>query len=212
MLNAPNTTFLLLFFLKVPFIFNKQHENPGIVMKSIKGIIFFEGLTAIFLVVSTSGLMAQNAPTDPADAKVKTARQISWNVLRLVGGLADNFSTFRGDSVSTIDKGVVCYQVRGIKDMNADHEYIMKPPGGKCYYIAYISGDEAKLQLYEVAFALGLYTFDVNQDHSLAANKDITLSTSNKEVYNLTLKGTKVGSFSWDKVAGNVYIIIGFIK
>jgi hypothetical protein len=181
-------------------------------MKTINRIIFFAGLTAILFAGNTSSLMAQNASTDSLDAKVEVARQISWNIMRLVGGLADHFSAFKGDSVSTLNNGVVCYKVKDIKDMNADNEFIMKKPGGDCYYVGYITGDDARIRLYEIAFVLGIDTFDANKDHALATSKDTVLSTNDKVVYNLTLKGTKVGSFSEDNAAKNAYIIIGFIK
>jgi len=189
-----------------------QHENPVIVMKSINRIILFIGSLLILLTANALSLKAQTASADSLNARVEVARQISWNIMRLIGGLADHFSTFRGDSVSTLANGVVCYKVKNIKDMNADNEFIMKKPGGDSYYIGYIAGDDARLQLYEVAFVLGIDTFDANKDHSLVASKDPTSNTSDKEVYNLTLKGTKVGTFSEDKTARNAYIIIGFIK
>ena len=210
--QCPNTTFLLRFCLKCPAKFVMQHESQVMVMKSTNRNILFTGAVVLLLLSNALNLKAQTTNTDSLDARVKVARQISWNIMRLVGGLSNHFSAFKGDSVSTVDNGVICYTVKGIKDMNADHDYIMKSPDGHTYYFAYITGDEARLQLYKIAFVMGIYTFDANKDRSLTAIKDANKSTDDKEVYSLDLKGTKVGSFSEDKKAKNAYLLIGFIK
>jgi len=172
-------------------------------------------LMVFLLSVSALNANAQTTAADSAalvDKKLEVIRQISWNICRLVGGLSNHLSDFKGDSIAKLDNGIIAYKVKNLKDMNADNDYIMVKPNGSAYYVAIVTGDEDRLRLYFLAFNYGIDEYAAKSPVSLVANPDTELSTDDKTVYALMLDKTKAGSLTVEKNTKRERIIIGFIK
>jgi hypothetical protein len=181
-------------------------------MKPGKPNILFTFCFGFLLMASAANLRAQTTAADSADEKMKDLRQISWNIMRLVGGLSNHFSDFKGDSITQVEGGIIGYKVKNLLNMKADNEYIFVKPNGSAYYVAVITGDELRLKLYFLAFNYGIDDFRVDNAENLLAKPDPDLSTNEKDVYALMLKDTKVGTLTREKNNMRARIIIGFLK
>ena len=168
---------------------------------------------AFLLAASTSDLRAQMTAADSAGTNLEMMQQVSFNIGTLVEGLSSHFLKFKGDFISEMDHGMVGYKVKNLQHMNADHEYIIVRPNGTAYYVAVITGEEARLRLYFLAFNYGAANYDFDDSEvKLTAKPDAALSTDEKDVYALMYDTTQVGTFTREKKNRRATIIIGYVK
>jgi len=180
-------------------------------MNFIQRSVFYLLGTAILLACSCPALHAQTTPADTSDQKLKEERQIAWNIFRLVGGISNHFADFKGDSITT-DNGIAAFKVKGLLNMHADNDYIMVKANGDAYYVAIITGDELRLNLYFLAFNYGIDEYAEENKIKLLAKPVPEMSNDQKDVYALMINNTKVGSLTREKNAMQSRLIIGFVK
>jgi len=180
-------------------------------MKFIQRRVFCLLGTIILLTSVSPALYAQASPAGTADEKLQQERQIAWNIFRLAGSIGNHFKDFKGDSIGT-ENGITGYHVKGLLNMHADNEFIMVKANGTAYYVATITGDELRLNLYFLAFNYGIDDFTAEDKIPLVAKPDPGLSNDEKDVYVLMLNDIKVGSLTREKNNMRETLIIGFVK
>ncbi len=166
----------------------------------------------ILLLTSTTVLSAQTTLPDSISKIVEQERQIAWNLFRLIGGNANKFSAYKGDLVEKLSSGSTAYKVNDLVETGVTNEFILVQPNGTTFYWGYITGDEAKLNRFYVAFTYGVGIFGKKNDIPLEAKHDLALSTDTIEVYNMMVGDVKVGTFTEDKSKKSINIFIGVLN
>jgi len=152
--------------------------------------------------------IAQSSSVTAADTRASL--EISRNIMVLVGSLAKDFSTVKGDLLTKTDDGTSVFSVKGMEAMQAGNQYVMIKSGGAAYYIANYARDAKKLTMSFAAFTGGVTTL-TNADGNFTVNQDEGKSTEDKLVYIMSVKGTKVASYTMEPKKGEGTMIIGFL-
>jgi hypothetical protein len=169
----------------------------------IGSLIFFT-----FLAFGYQPAFGQGSGTSTEDATASL--NISKNIIKIIGSLAKDFTDMKGDLITKTDDGTSVYGVKNLDGMMESSQYIMiKSDGGK-YYIASYKDDYKKLGMSFAAFTGGVTTV-TNNDGNFSVEPNKEKSTSDKLVYMLLVKGTKVGSFTMEMKAQEGTMIIGFL-
>jgi hypothetical protein len=173
-------------------------------MKRVILILAALSLTA----ANGSDIYAQSSTVSADDTKASL--EISKNIIRLISALAKDFTDVRGDLITKTDDGTSVYNVNNMATMMADNQYVMVKSGGAAYYIANYAGDAKKLTMSFAAFTGGVTTL-TNADGNFVISQDKEKSTSEKLVYIMAIKGTKVGSYTMEAKKTEGTLIIGFL-
>ncbi len=180
----------------------------------MKKIIFAFAIafTAV-LTVGTQHSFAQDASPSITQEDTKASLEISKNIIKLIGALAKDFSTVKGDLITKTTDGMSVYGVTGMESMLADDQNIAIKSGGAAYYIATYKSDgndQKKLTMSFAAFTGGVITI-TNADGNFTVEQDKAKSTGDQLVYTLSIKGTKVGQYTMDTKAHEGTLIIGLM-
>ena len=147
---------------------------------------------------------AQNMPTEITKSDLAKQLAIQKAMLKVIGGLANNFADFKGDLLKTADDGSTYYTVKNL-DMETPTQYIMVNPRGIPVYIAVFSADnlDIKLPLLSSAAFKGL-----DKQNGLAVNQ--TDSEQGKQVvkYTLSFENLHPATFLLDvvKIQGTLVV------
>ena len=140
----------------------------------------------------------------------KASLEISRGIIKLIGALAKDFEAVKGDTLTKTADGTTVFSVNGMDAMLADNHYVMIKSGGAAYYIANYTGDTKKLTMSFAAFTGGVTTL-TNADGNFIITQDKEKSTDEKLVYIMSVKGTKVGSYTMESKKNEGTLIIGFL-
>ncbi len=168
--------------------------------------------TAILLTCASTVVYAQTTFPDSINKMAEKSEQIAWNFFRLIGGNANHFSHYKGDLIEKLNSGISAYKVNDLEPIGVDNEYIMVKPDGATFYWGYITGNEAKLKEFYVAFTQGVAIYGKKNNLPLEAKRDLALSTDNVEVYNMMVTDVKVGTFTEDRIKKTINIMIGLFN
>ena len=151
---------------------------------------------------------AQGVP-DAAD-DTRASLDISRGIIRLISSLAKDFGDVKGVELTKTDDGTVVFAVNEMEAMSADNQYVMIKSGGAAYYVANYTGDAKKLTMSFAAFTGGVTTL-TNADGNFSIEQDKEKSTDDKLVYIMSVKGTKVASYTMEPGKKEGTLIIGFL-
>jgi hypothetical protein len=170
--------------------------------------VLLSAIAILFLASSYTSVNAQATPQATDDAKASL--DISRNIIKIITGLSNSFSDVKGDLLTKTDDGTSVYTVPSMDAMMADDQYVMIKSGGAAYYIANYKGDAKKLAMSFAAFTGGVTTI-TNNDGNFTITQDKDKSTSDKLVYIMAVKGTKVGSYTLEAAKKEGTMIIGLL-
>ena len=152
--------------------------------------------------------IAQGSTVSADDTRASL--EIARNIIKLISALPKDFSDVKGVLVTKTDDGTTVYGVNNMDVMMADNQYIMIKSGGAAYYIANYTGDVKKLTMSFAAFTGGVTTL-TNADGNFIITQDKANSTDDKLVYIMSVKGTKVGSYTMEAKKSEGTMIIGLL-
>jgi hypothetical protein len=176
--------------------------------KLMKKIFLGSIMALMFLFAGSQSGLAQGSSNSTDDATASL--NISKNILKIIGSLAKDFTDMKGEFLTKTDDGTNVYGVKNIEGMMAEAQYIMVKSGGAMYYVASYSGDTKKLAMSFAAFTGGVTTI-TNSDASITVTQNKEKSTADVLVYTMSIKGTKIGSFSMEVKKQEGTMIIGFL-
>jgi hypothetical protein len=180
-------------------------------MNFIQRSFYCLSATVILLLATAPAVRAQTAVTDSTDIIMVQGSQIAWNFFRLIGGNANKFSHYKGDLVEKLSSGITAYKVNDLNDVGVNNEYIMVNPDGATFYWGHITGDQAKLRKFLIAFTIGVCVYGKRNDLPIVSKPDPALTTGDTVVYNLVTADIKVGTFTEDKSKKTIDILIGLL-
>jgi hypothetical protein len=170
--------------------------------------VILSALALLLIMAGYSRASAQGASISADDTRASL--DISKNIIKLISALAKDFSDVKGDLITKTDDGTSVYGVNSMDAMMADNQYVMIKSGGAAYYIANYTGDAKKLTMSFAAFTGGVTTL-TNADGNFVITQDKEKSTDEKLVYIMSVKGTKVGSYTMEAKKTEGTLIIGFL-
>jgi len=144
------------------------------------------------------------------EADTKASLEISRGIIKLISALAKDFEAVKGDTLTKTADGTTVFSVNGADGMLATNQYVMVKSGGAVYYIANYSGDSKLLTMSFAAFTGGVTTL-TNADGNFTITQDKEKSTSDKLIYYMSVKGTRVGSYTMESNKNEGTLIIGFL-
>ena len=169
-------------------------------------------LAMIFLM--TTAFVPTYAQTKVTEDDTKASLEISRNIVKLVSELAKDFGTVKGDLVTKTDDGTSVYSVIGMETMKATNQYIMIKQGGAAYYIASYettAADAKTLTMSFAAFTGGVTTLTNADGNFVIGHDDKVKSADDKQVYIMSVRGIKVGSYTMEVKKKESTMIIGFL-
>lgn len=170
--------------------------------------IIFAKLAFAFLFFVSFNVRAQDAGITSDDTQASL--EISKHIIKLVSALAKDFTDVKGDLLTTTEDGTKVYSVNNMSAMKANDQYIMIKKGGAAYYVANYTGDAKQQTMAFAAFTGGVITI-TNADGNFEVTNDKDKSTNTKLVYVMSVKGTKVGSFTLETDKKEGTLIVGFL-
>lgn len=162
----------------------------------------------MLLFAGNTGSFAQSASSTTSD-DTKSSLAISTNIIKLIGSLVKDFKENKGSLLTKTDDGTNVYEVTNLEGMLAESEFIMVKSGGASYYIASYT-DTKKMTMSFAAFTAGVATI-TNGDGNFTIAQDKEKSVGDKLVYTMSVKGTKVGSYTMEVKKNEGTMIIGFL-
>jgi hypothetical protein len=171
-----------------------------------KALMF--AITILLMCGNYTNAIAQGSTVTADDTRASL--EISKNIIRLISALAKDFADVKGELVTKTDDGTSVYGVNNMDAMMADNQYVMIKSGGAAYYIANYTGDAKKLTMSFAAFTGGVTTL-TNADGNFTIAEDKEKSTADRLVYIMSVKGTKVGSYTMEAKKSEGTMIIGFL-